>query len=371
MARPRSRSRTRARKRRKKDEEVPSHGELRDSQRPHFRWKTGQVLGGRYRVKGHLGDGTFGRVLAAKDRETGVRVAVKVIKAAEHLRELAEEEAQVLREIEALAPAKLLGRSALRVRLLDSFLEQENHFCMVFEELGVSLRDFLKRNGRGVFLADAQEMARQLLQGLAELHHIGFIHTDLKCRNVMLRHGGHYVAPHPRETGESMRPHDCSICLIDFGGCVHRDGACGTAGTRQFRSPELVLGLPWDEKVDVWAAGCIIYMLYFGRRAFSVHENMEHLAMMERLTESRLPLWMVQKALAPEDEEEEAALDLEALQQRLGSPPATLRLPEAAATRAEAVRPLSQQVLLRHGSFLQLLQGSRWTPLAAWRPQRR
>ncbi|CAJ1348223.1 unnamed protein product, partial [Effrenium voratum] len=99
-------------------------------------------------------------------------------------------------------------------------------------------------------------------------------------------------------------------------------------------------------------AGCIIYMLYFGR-----HENMEHLAMMERLTESRLPLWMVQKALAPEDEEEEAALDLEALQQRLGSPPATLRLPEAAATRAEAVRPLSQQVLLRHGSFLQLLQG--------------
>ncbi|CAJ1331088.1 unnamed protein product, partial [Effrenium voratum] len=248
MARPRSRSRTRARKRRKKDE-VPSHGELRDSQRPHFRWKTGQVLGGRYRVKGHLGDGTFGRVLAAKDRETGVRVAVKVIKAAEHLRELAEEEAQVLREIEALAPAKLLGRSALRVRLLDSFLEQENHFCMVFEELGVSLRDFLKRNGRGVFLADAQEMARQLLQGLAELHHIGFIHTDLKCRNVMLRHGGHYVAPHPRETGESMRPHDCSICLIDFGGCVHRDGACGTAGTRQFRSweaqsPKLAVAQP-------------------------------------------------------------------------------------------------------------------------------
>ncbi|CAE7364392.1 madd-3, partial [Symbiodinium sp. CCMP2456] len=42
------------------------------------------------------------------------------------------------------------------------------------------------------------------------------------------------------------------------------------ACTRQFRSPEVALGLQWDEKLDIWSAGCIIAMLYTGVRPFSV-----------------------------------------------------------------------------------------------------
>eukprot|EP00913_Durusdinium_trenchii_P035464 g33189.t1 len=142
------------------------HGHIKDSDRPHFRWTRSMSLGpeGRYKVRGHLGDGTFGRVLSAKDRRTGGQVAVKVIKSAEHLRELAEEEAEVLWRIQRSDPPKLMqelqsgpdrmGKAdvkckkliALIVRLLDSFLEPDGHFCMVFEQLGTSLRDFLKRS---------------------------------------------------------------------------------------------------------------------------------------------------------------------------------------------------------------------------------
>lgn len=47
-----------------------------------------------------------------------------------------------------------------------------------------------------------------------------------------------------------------SLCLIDFGGCLHESESYrGTAGTRQFRAPELVLGLHWSFPVDLWAAG--------------------------------------------------------------------------------------------------------------------
>ncbi|CAK9078714.1 unnamed protein product [Durusdinium trenchii] len=339
------------------------HGHIKDSDRPHFRWTRSMSLGpeGRYKVRGHLGDGTFGRVLSAKDRRTGGQVAVKVIKSAEHLRELAEEEAEVLWRIQRSDPPKLMqelqsgpDRSALIVRLLDSFLEPDGHFCMVFEQLGTSLRDFLKRNSaRGLYLSDVQVISRQLLQALATLHLLGFIHTDLKCRNVMLRHSSHFSAPSPREPGlATMRPTDCSISLIDFGGCVHQSDDCsrGRAGTRQFRGPELVLGLDWDSPVDMWAAGCVIYMLYFGKRPFSVHESAEHLAMMERLTESCFPPWMLQTA--QECQDDEASYELLITEDK------KLVWPEGpAGARVEALRPLSAQVLPRHKTFLSFLKG--------------
>eukprot|EP00434_Breviolum_minutum_P014029 symbB.v1.2.012371.t3/scaffold839.1/size158637/10 len=118
--RSRSRHRRKSRSRRRRarhSEKEPSlskeqgqrSGYIRDSERPHFRWTRSMLLGpeGRYKVKSHLGDGTFGRVLAAKDRKTNTRVAVKVIKSAEHLRELAEEEAEVLWKIQKLDRPKL------------------------------------------------------------------------------------------------------------------------------------------------------------------------------------------------------------------------------------------------------------------------
>lgn len=70
---------------------------------------------------------------------------------------------------------------------------------MVFEKLGMSLRDLLKRNGqRGLHVSDVRAISKQLLAALELLHRLGFIHTDLKGRNVMLRHSGHFTAPQER-----------------------------------------------------------------------------------------------------------------------------------------------------------------------------
>merc|ERR1712232_779051 len=114
-------------------------------------------------------------------------------------------------------------------------------------------------------------------------------------RNLMLRDGRFDAVPHPRApSDETRRPRNCGIVVIDFGGAVfaaERHG--GSIGTRQFRAPEVVIGLDWDEKVDLWSAGCIIAMLYLGKRPFSVHEDMEHLAMMEHILETKVPPTMV------------------------------------------------------------------------------
>lgn len=53
--------------------------------------------------------------------------------------------------------------------------------------------------------------------------------------------------------------------------------------TRQYRAPEVVLGLPWTEVVDVWSVGCTLAELVLGQVLFPAHDNRAHLAMMERV----------------------------------------------------------------------------------------
>lgn len=53
--------------------------------------------------------------------------------------------------------------------------------------------------------------------------------------------------------------------------------------TRHYRAPEVVLELGWNQSCDVWSIGCIIFEFYMGITMFQTHDNLEHLAMMERI----------------------------------------------------------------------------------------
>lgn len=327
----------------------------RDPERdaPHFAWEKGLPLGpeGRYAVRRLLGDGTFGRVLSCADRATGDTVAVKVVKGVERYCEHAAAEAEVLEEILRKDP----DRRGLCVELRDTFLHRRKYFCLVFEPLDTSIRDFLKKNrNRGMYIADARKIARQLLESMEFLHGIGVTHTDLKCRNVMLRDGSFDLAPHPRVEGvETRRPRDCRISVIDFGGAVFADERHGgRIGTRQFRAPEVVLGLRWDEKVDLWSVGCIIAMLYIGQRPFSMHEDMEHLAMMERKLGVAFPRRLSREAV------QEGCLPEGVFFEDDGMLAWPRRAPdEDALVRVQELVPLCEQICPHHGDFLVLLRG--------------
>jgi len=175
------------------------------------------ILGGRYKVLSLEGEGTFGRVLRCQDikRDSREICAVKVIKGVKRYCDHAEIEADIL---EAIMERDEDERSRC-VRLRRTFFhhadggggspqtradehkeqkEHENndkssrltreHFCMVFEPLGLSLHELLQINDEeGLFLRDVQTIARQLCESLAFLHSMELSHTDLKCRNVMLR----------------------------------------------------------------------------------------------------------------------------------------------------------------------------------------
>jgi serine/threonine protein kinase len=40
------------------------------------------------------------------------------------------------------------------------------------------------------------------------------------------------------------------------------------AGTPLFAAPELIKKLPYDEKVDLWALGCVMYLLSCGQNPY-------------------------------------------------------------------------------------------------------
>ena len=85
------------------------------------------------------------------------------------------------------------------------------------------------------------------------------------------------------------------IRVIDFGGATfENDHHSSIINTRQYRSPEVLLGLDWSYPSDMWSAGCILAELATGELLFNTHDDLEHLALIERTVGYPLPRHMVQ-----------------------------------------------------------------------------
>lgn len=320
---------------------------------PHFRVLPGEILGRsrRYVVKRLLGEGTFGRVLSCVDTAKQEAVAVKVVKGVRRYSEFAEAEVEVLKEISRCDPA---GQSHV-VKLRDAFVHAGQHFCLVFERLGVSLHEFmLKGCPKGLLLADVRSIAQQLLQCLCFMHGLRLTHTDLKCRNVMLRDARYEMTPLPRGgVGvETRRPQSSEVVVIDFGGALfasERDD--GKIGTRHYRAPEVFVGLPWDEKVDLWSTGCLIALTYLGYRPICANEDLEQLALMERFLSREIPRPMAREGLTRGS-----------VSSALFNKAGRLEWPrrasdQGAVDRVNRLVPLREQVTAQHRPLLDLLEG--------------
>ena len=95
---------------------------------------------------------------------------------------------------------------------------------------------------------------------------------------------------------EIMVPASTRIKVIDFGGATYdTENKSSVVNTRQYRAPEVILGLGWSFPSDLWSAGCIIAELYIGELLFGTHDNTEHLALIERCV-GPFPRDMVKRA---------------------------------------------------------------------------
>ncbi|KAK8485379.1 hypothetical protein V6N13_038889 [Hibiscus sabdariffa] len=210
------------------------------------------VIAGRYYVTEYLGSAAFSKVVQAHDLLTGIDVCLKIIKNDKDFFDQSLDEIKLLKLVNKHDP----GDKCHILRLYDYFYHQE-HLFIVCELLRANLYEFQKFNqesGEEAYftLSRLQFITRQCLEALDYLHELGIIHCDLKPENILIK---------------SYRR--CEIKIIDLGSsCFRSDNLCLYVQSRSYRAPEVILGLPYDQKIDIWSLGCILAELCSGEVLF-------------------------------------------------------------------------------------------------------
>ncbi|XP_077990420.1 dual specificity tyrosine-phosphorylation-regulated kinase 4-like [Glandiceps talaboti] len=212
----------------------------------------------RYEILEVIGKGSFGQVVRALDHKTGQMVAVKMIRNKKRFHHQALVEVKILDALRR----KDKDNSHNVIHMLEYFYFR-NHLCITFELMGMNLYELIKKNNfQGFSVALIRRFAYALLQCLRLIHKEKIIHCDLKPENILLR-----------QKGQSQ------IKVIDFGSsCYEHQRVYTYIQSRFYRSPEVILGLPYGMPIDMWSFGCILAELYTGYPIFPGENEVEQLA---------------------------------------------------------------------------------------------
>ena len=208
-----------------------------------------EIIAGRYQILEYLGSAAFSRAVQCLDLATGSLVCIKIIKNSKDFFDQSLDEIKLLHHINSSGDADRFNV----VQLFDYFYHRE-HLFLVFELLRDNLYEFskyIREYGEEEYftLPRLQRITRQILQGLDFIHASGVIHCDLKPENILIKSYSR-----------------CLVKIIDFGSsCFLGDRLSSYVQSRAYRAPEVILGMPYDGKIDVWSLGCILAELWTGR----------------------------------------------------------------------------------------------------------
>ncbi|CAD7968151.1 unnamed protein product, partial [Amoebophrya sp. A25] len=270
-----------------------------------------------YSIMERLGHGTFGQVLKCEvtgnSGATPTRyAALKIIKNKPAYFHQALVEVRILKLLNVTGSTFLFPFLADKdedsriVKMLDFFVFRK-HLCIAFEILSINLYDVLKQNGfRGLSTPLIRSIMEQIIKALQCLRKARVIHCDLKPENVLL--------------SPTRMP---SVKLIDFGSAgapplFSQPGhiVYTYIQSRFYRSPEVLLGLPYTSAIDMWSLGCICAELFIGLPIFPGSSEYDQ---MKRITEivGLPPKEMMEGAYThkyfvqtpPDDDDEDQELD--------------------------------------------------------------
>ncbi|KAF4322655.1 hypothetical protein BBO99_00002746 [Phytophthora kernoviae] len=217
-----------------------------------WRPRAGNVIGGRYKVEMAIGEAVFSRTYKCTDTSTDQAVCLKIIKNNKEYFDQGVDEIRVLDYIDQ--NCKVDERHL--VRLLDYFYFRE-HLIIVTELLRDNLYEFsrllLQRGVINYFsIPRLKKITIEVLEALDTLHALGLVHCDLKPENILIQNFS-----------------SCTIKVIDFGSaCFVTDELTSYVQSRSYRAPEVILGLLYDQKIDLWSLGCVIAEMFTGEVLF-------------------------------------------------------------------------------------------------------
>ena len=299
------------------DGSLSSEDEVEVSKDWIYKW-----LNSRYIIVKYLGRGTFCRTWLVYDINEYIFVAIKM-----YFPKYYEDS---LNEIKI---NKKLTSNNYVVKLLDNFV-YENHNCLVFQLLGITLHDINEYYDYRIPLDILKTIVYQILQGVNELHKNNIIHCDLKPENVMfniypniikeintlsglkesyleifkgaLPEGYDSFNKSKKKKFKKKVKNKCNtlfsellktkisnlnetdrrftinnnaikVYLIDLGnseilGNKNEDEIM----IRSYRPPENIMNNFYNEKADIWSLGCIIYELLTSEYLFDIDRDLSY-----------------------------------------------------------------------------------------------
>ncbi|XP_075033167.1 cyclin-dependent kinase 12 [Mixophyes fleayi] len=232
----------------------------------------------KFDIIGIIGEGTYGQVYKAKDKDTGELVALKKVRLDN------EKEGfpiTAIREIKILR--QLIHRSVVNMKEIVTdkqdaldFKKDKGAFYLVFEYMDHDLMGLLE-SGLVQFSEDhIKSFMKQLMEGLDYCHKKNFLHRDIKCSNILLNNSG-------------------QIKLADFGLARLYNSEESRPYTNKvitlwYRPPELLLGEErYTPAIDVWSCGCILGELFTKKPIFQANQELAQLELISRLCGSPCP----------------------------------------------------------------------------------
>jgi serine/threonine protein kinase len=234
----------------------------------------GSIFAGQYLVQNELGSAAFSTAYRCIDLHSGQvdedgeeyheEVCLKVIK---NTKDFLDQSLDEIKVLELLRRTEQCDQNCLVE--MKAFFYHREHLVIVTELLRQNLYEF------GKFIMENDEppyftrqrlcyITRQSLMALDFIHKLGLIHSDIKPENILL-------SSYSR----------AKVKVIDFGSsCYLTDRQSSYIQSRSYRAPEVVLGLPYDGKIDIWSLGCVVAEMYTGLVTF---QNDSVVSMLSRI----------------------------------------------------------------------------------------
>ncbi|MET9610621.1 protein kinase [Streptomyces sp. NPDC006512] len=283
----------------------------------------GEMLDGRYRLEGRLGNGGMGEVWSAWDERMGRPVAAKLVAPvpAAHGMDSGQVESRFMAEVRSAG--NLPHRHTVTVHDCgEAEIGGRRTLYMVMERLdGRTLAEVFRQSGRVPWYR-LVDWAGQIASALAAAHARGVVHRDIKPSNVMLAEDG------------VVKVLDFGIAKF-LGETLYREGRTATGtpvGTPEYMSPEQARGeRDVDRRSDLYSLGCLMYHGLTGAPPFRADSQ---LAVLHRqISEEPAPLAPQVRGLP----EELDALVRNLLTKDAGHRPADARLVLAALRRVPGI----------------------------------
>lgn len=232
-----------------------------------------------YKILKKIGKGSFSIVYLCSHKITSKKSAVKVIDKSS----LSTEQIDKVQRIKEVAILSTLDHPNI-IKCYEVF--EDGDYIIISEEYisGGNLYNFFRSKSFKIPEYMIASILMQILSGLTYCHDRNIVHRDIKLENIFIEL-------------------DSEVCVKigDFGSAIIKEperSIIGFFGSLMYMPPELLTD-HYNEKIDIWSCGVLLYVLVFGKSPYfstSDQELMNEITY-NQLTSNREELQILQKDL--------------------------------------------------------------------------